>query len=177
MIERKNAMNAEARRRNLLTILSSADAPVNATTLANKLDVSRQVIVNDIAFLRASGSALISTPRGYLLQKPDGSSKGIIHQIACLHDSEGMRAELYAIVDAGCKVIDVVVEHPVYGQLVGMLQLSSRSEIEEFISRCSEAKPLSSLTGGVHLHTILCPSDDAFVRVKEELKKQKVLIT
>jgi transcriptional regulator of NAD metabolism len=167
-------MNAETRRREILTLLAGTDAPVSATTLAGKFDVSRQIIVNDVAFLRAAGSSLIATPRGYILQKQD---KGITHQIACLHDGDGMRAELYTIVDAGCKIIDVVVEHPVYGQLVGMLQLSTRGDIDEFINRCSDAKPLSSLTGGVHLHTILCPSDDAFVRVKEELKKLKILIS
>lgn len=166
-------MNAEIRRNKILSILSGVSDPISATVLAQKLNVSRQVIVNDVAILRASGSELIATPRGYILQ---GRETGIIHQIACIHDAGGMRDELNAIVDQGCKVIDVVVEHPVYGQLAGTLQLSNRNDVKEFVERSEEAQLLSYLTGGVHLHTILCPTEEAFERVKQELKKMKVLL-
>ncbi len=171
-------MNAEMRRNEILKILSHADSPVSAKILANKLNVSRQVIVGDVAILRACGSNLIATPKGYILQsKLQMTDKGISHQIACAHDAEGMLSELYAIVDAGCKVIDVIVEHPVYGQLIGLLQLSTRNDVDEFIIRCSEAQPLSYLTGGLHLHTVLCPDEAAFERAKEALNKLGILLT
>lgn len=166
-------MKAQVRRNKILGLLSKATAPVSATILANELNVSRQVIVNDVAILRASGSDLIATPRGYILQ---GKEMGIIHQIACVHDVKGMQDELNAIVDEGCKVIDVIVEHPVYGQLVGALQLSNRNDVKEFVQRSEETQPLSNLTGGLHLHTIVCPDDDAFERVKNALRKMKILL-
>jgi transcriptional regulator of NAD metabolism len=166
-------MNPEQRRKELLDMLS-ASTPVCASYLAKQLKVSRQIIVGDISILRAKGETIIATPRGYILQYAD---KGIKYQIACLHNSENMRAELNAIVDQNCKVIDVIVEHPVYGQLCGMLQLSTRMDVEIFINKCSKAQPLSFLTDGIHIHTLSCPNEEAFERVKLELTKLKILLS
>ena len=82
------------------------------------------------------------------------------------------------MVDCGCTVLDVIVEHPVYGQLTAALQLSSRYDVEQFISkmRNSSAAPLSALTEGIHLHTLSCPSEDAFAHLKEQLKQMGVLL-
>jgi hypothetical protein len=89
-----------------------------------------------------------------------------------------MVEELNAIVDQGCTVVDVVVEHPLYGQLVGKLELSNRYEVSQFVKRCqeAEAQPLSNLTDGVHLHTIRGPHEDALRRVKESLKELGFLL-
>ena len=81
-----------------------------------------------------------------------------------------MEAELEIMVDNGCTVLDVIVDHPVYGQLTGALQLSSRYDVRRFIQRAGAAQPLSLLTEGVHLHTLSCPDEDAFRRVLEELR-------
>ena len=82
------------------------------------------------------------------------------------------------MVDCGCTVVDVIVEHPVYGQLTAPLALSSRYDVEQFIQRMqdSPAQPLSALTGGVHLHTLSCPSEDAFQRVRAALHSMGVLL-
>ena len=82
------------------------------------------------------------------------------------------------MVDNGCTVVDVAVEHPVYGQLSGRLQISSRYDVSEFIRRVDEesAKPLSLLTGGVHLHTLLCPDEAAFQRVRAALDQAGFLV-
>ena len=82
-----------------------------------------------------------------------------------------MARELEIMVDNGCQVVDVVVEHPLYGQLTGQLHLSSRYDVQEFIRSVSEsrAKPLSDLTGGIHLHNLLCPSQEAYQRVRSAL--------
>ena len=84
-----------------------------------------------------------------------------------------MGEELNAIVDQGCTVLDVIVEHPIYGQLTGPLRLSSRYDVAQFVARCEEedAAPLSQLTEGVHLHTVLCPSQEAAGRVREALEQ------
>ena len=80
------------------------------------------------------------------------------------------------MVDNGCTVLDVIVEHPVYGQLTGALGLASRYDVGQFIARADAAQPLSLLTEGVHLHTLLCPDGEAFLRVKEELRGKGFLL-
>ena len=91
--------------------------------------------------------------------------------MACAHSPADTGRELMLIVDNGCQVVDVVVEHPIYGQLTGQLHLSSRYDVQQFIRSVSEsrARPLSDLTGGIHLHTLQCPSREAYQRVLEEL--------
>ena len=62
-------MKGEERRTKLLDILSSSNSPVSGGTLSKKLDVSRQIIVQDISLLRANGATIFSTNKGYLLQE------------------------------------------------------------------------------------------------------------
>ena len=83
------------------------------------------------------------------------------------------------MVDNGCTVVDVIVEHPIYGQISGRLDLSSRYDVLQFVEKLSgeNAPPLSSLTGGVHLHTLLCPNEAAYRRVRDELAKENLLFT
>ena len=78
----------------------------------------------------------------------------------------------------GCTVLDVIVDHPIYGQLTGPLQLSTRYDVVQFIARCAQAdaQPLSKLTEGIHLHTLSCPSEEAFQRVRTALHAMGVLL-
>lgn len=168
-------MRSEQRRKALLDILRQTIEPISASALASRFEVSRQVIVGDVALLRSSGEQISATPRGYVMGQ---SHSGIVKQVAVKHGPGRLEAELNAIVDHGCTVMDVIVEHPVYGQLTGSLQISSRYDVRQFINRCTsyKAHPLSKLTGGIHLHTLLCPDEEAFIRVKEELKRLGVLL-
>ena len=163
-------MNAAQRRTRILDELKAAPAPLSATALAQKLSVSRQIIVGDVALLRAGGLDITATPRGYLLPKPPS---GITRTFACRHRKDQMEAELNAIVDQGCTVLDVIVDHPIYGQLTGPLRLGSRYDVAQFVARCRQeaAAPLSQLTEGVHLHTVLCPDEGASRRVREALEQ------
>ena len=168
-------MTASTRRQNLLEDLKNADQPISASAFAQKYSVSRQIIVGDVALLRASGQNIISTPRGYIIP---GQAIGKICTIACRHTADQMRDELYAIVDQGCLIRDVIVEHPLYGQLTGNLALASRFDVDRYLERSREsaAQPLSLLTEGIHLHTIECPSGEAFRKVKERLKDLHILL-
>ena len=167
-------MRAEERRQAILEHLRQASRPVSAGYLAERFSVSRQAVVGDVALLRAAGADISATPRGYVILK---AGRGLVRRVACRHDAAGMEAELNAMVDQGCSVLDVIVEHPVYGQLTGPLQLSSRYDVGQFIARCAEsdARPLSDLTGGIHLHTLSCPGEDAFRRAREALGALGVL--
>lgn len=163
-------MDATQRRAQIAEYLSHAGAPVSASALAGRFRVSRQIIVGDIALLRASGLEIAATPRGYMPPQHDG---GVLHTVACIHAPQDMAQELELIVDHGCTVVDVIVEHPVYGQITGQLQLSSRYDVRQFIQKvtASDAKPLSDLTHGVHLHSIRCPGEDAYRRVLAALEQ------
>ena len=169
-------MRADERRQAILDILNRSGQPVSATVLARQFSVSRQIIVGDIALLRAAGADISATPRGYVAHQ--SSPAGLVRQVACRHTAEGMEAELNAMVDQGCTVLDVIVDHPIYGQLTGPLQLSSRYDVAQFIARCdqADAKPLSDLTGGIHLHTLSCPDEAAFRRVQVVLRDMGVLV-
>ena len=171
-------MQNDARRADILLSLSKSQKPVSATALAEKYHMSRQSIVGDIALLRAAGNDIIATSRGYLLSNPL-KAPFLEKTIACKHDAAAMRDELYIAVDEGCTVADVVVEHPLYGELRGRLQLSTRHEVNEFLARsgASEAKPLSLLTSGIHLHTLLCPDEAAYERVTERLRAAGILLS
>ena len=167
-------MQADERRRRIIEELKNSAVPISAGKLAGLFGVSRQIIVGDIALLRASGTDITATPRGYILTR---GSDGIVHRIPCRHNSDEMKEELRILVDNGCVVRDVIVEHPIYGQLVGQLDLRARHDVSEFMKRIgrSDAAPLSDLTGGIHLHTILCPDEETYRRVLDELRKKGFL--
>lgn len=160
-------------RRNAIYQVLSADTPISATALAGRFGVTRQVVVGDIALLRAEGRSVIATPRGYIIPVPDG----FLRTIACVHNAQQTRDELNAMVDCGCTVIDVVVEHPVYGQLTAPLAISSRYDVEQFIEKMASASasPLSALTEGIHLHTLSCPDAQVFDHLCDKLREMGML--
>jgi len=166
-------MTAEKRRASILQQLRAASQPVSATALAKTFGVSRQIVVGDVALLRAAGTDITATPRGYVLDQNPG---GLIRQAACCHTASDMETELNIMVDNGCTVMDVVVDHPVYGQLTGALHLKNRYDVQQFILRSSKTRPLSLLTEGIHLHTLCCPDEAAFLRVCDSLRQAGYLL-
>ena len=167
-------MRAEERRQAIRELLQNSKQPVSASALAARFAVSRQIIVGDIALLRAAGAEISATPRGYVILR---ETAGLVRQVAVQHDAAGMEAELNAMVDQGCTVLDVIVEHPIYGQLTGPLQLVSRYDVAQFLARCSQPDArLSELTEGIHLHTLSCPDEAAFDRGREELRRLGILL-
>ena len=168
-------MEAQMRREKIAKRLEQAEGPVSATALAKEFCVSRQIIVGDVALLRAAGLDIAATPRGYVLPAGVG---GLRFTVATSHAGDRMEAELNAIVDQGGIVLDVIVEHPIYGQITAPLRLSSRYEVGQFIERCQKesAVPLSLLTDGVHLHTVVCQDAACEQRVKDALRELGILL-
>lgn len=166
-------MTASERRQAILARLTGGSAPISATALAKEYGVSRQIIVGDIALLRAGGQPISATPRGYVLSQED---TGLLRTVAVRHSYADMGRELRICVDNGCIVLDVIVEHALYGQLTGQLQLSSRYDVEQFLLRSQGAQPLSTLTDGIHLHTLRCPSQEAYLRVLTQLDEAGFLL-
>lgn len=170
-------MNAEQRRSEIAALLSISKTALSATAIAARFGVSRQIIVGDVAILRAAGVRIAATPRGYCLERADASG-GILRTVVCRHRTEQICSEFYAVVDNGGTVCDVTVEHPIYGQLSAQLQIASRWDADEFVKKVAEtgASPLSRLTDGVHLHTIRCADEAAFDRISAALQKLGILL-
>mgnify|MGYP004560950177 FL=1 len=169
-------MDSAKRREHIMRELKDSDRPISATKFAKELSVSRQIIVGDVALLRASGEKILATPRGYILERTNGQAE---YTVACVHDFENMEKELNIMVDNGCTVVNVTVEHPLYGQLTGPLHLSNRYDVSQFMAACREhgASPLSTLTGGIHLHVLSCPDRECFERTYKELDDAGLIYT
>jgi len=168
-------MEAEQRREEILKLLTDSQGPVVARALAESFDVSRQVIVGDIALLRAAGQDIYSTPKGYVMRK--AAAEGITTQLVCVHSREETKDELYTVVDTGCEVLDVIVEHPLYGVIRGELNLSSRLEVDEFLDKLQETETtlLSTLTHGIHTHTVRGKDRATLEKLSDKLKEKGYL--
>lgn len=173
-------MNAAKRRELIISHLKSSSVPISASSLATLLQVSRQIIVSDVAILRAGGMDISATPRGYIFSENDTTKinhnfEGIL---ACKHTAEQLREELYTIVDFGAEVIDVTIEHSLYGQLSGRLNITSRYDVDLFLDKIQNSAdlPLSILTEGVHLHKIGCRDENTYELIKQTLESKNILI-
>lgn len=169
-------MDGDQRRNEIVKVLSGSEKPVSATSLAKQYDVSRQVIVQDIALLRAIGYDILATARGYILNK---ELETMLQRVLIVkHDKMHTEEELNIIVDNGGRVRNVIVSHPIYGQLVGDLMLRTRRDIKQFVEKLSEkdATPLLNLTDGVHMHTIEATSEEDLDIIEEELEKHGFLV-
>lgn len=165
---------SDSRRSKIQDLLKHAQEPLTGTVLAEKLGVSRQVIVQDIAVLRAQGVQIIATSSGYTCKSNQMDSQ-LIKTIVSKHQGfDEMGDELRLIVEYGCRVIDVIVEHPVYGEIVGNLHIKTLSDVEKFLDNVKKtnAKPLATLTEGEHIHTIQVPSEKVFELLLMELKSK-----
>lgn len=168
-------MDADKRRKQIIKHLKNSSEPVVARSLAKQFDVSRQVIVGDIALLRASGEDIYSTPKGYVMREP--YPQGQTTQLVCIHSPEDTKEELYTVVDNGGKILDVIVEHPVYGVMRGELNISNRVEVDEFVGKIADNDTvlLSALTEGIHTHTIFAKNKNLLNKIEKALKTKGFL--
>ena len=178
-MDRMKRMTGEERRDYIVHLLKNSKKPIRGKTLADKTNVSRQVIVTDIALLKTANEPIIGTNRGYLYMQEETSTEMHRRVIVCSHTPEQTKLELETIVDFGVTILDVIVEHPFYGDLTGSLMISSRFDVGQFLNVIStqEASLLSVLTGGVHLHTIEADSIRKLDAACEALQKLGILLT
>ena len=166
-------MNGEARRETIIQKLLESKNPIPGVTLAKELDVSRQVIVQDIALLRANGSEIISTNRGYILR----GERECTRVFKVIHSDDEVEEELDCIVDAGGVVEDVFVYHKVYGVIKAKMNIHSRREAEQYIKELKSGKSslLKNVTSGYHYHTVVAKSREVLDIIQEELQKKGFL--
>ena len=101
-----------------------------------------------------------------------------ISTIACQHNDDNLQTELEIIIDNGGKVRDVIVEHPLYGEIRVNLFINSRRDIQLFLAKKEKtnASALMSITNGLHYHTIEIPNMETLELIKTELNKAHILI-
>lgn len=162
------------RKEKILNILKKTKKSVTGAELSEKCGVSRQIIVGDIALLRAQGEPIISTPRGYQIA---GKSTGIRRNFVTRHGPELLEAELNAIVDNGGIVDNVVIEHDVYGFIEAKLNLHSRRDVTQFMKRMQEttASMLASISRGVHTHVVEARSEEDLDAIERALRDLGIL--
>ncbi len=169
-------MKSTERRQQVYLDLLNIKRSLKGQELAEKYKVTRQVIVKDIAILRAEGKEIVATPDGYIVQKNTRSKINKI--IAISHNKSEIEQELKIVLKYGGTIKDVIVEHPVYGEIKANLMIKSLYDLENFIRKIEEynAQPLSSLTGGIHLHTIEADNKEAIQKIVEDMDKRGYLI-
>ena len=167
-------IEGDIRREKIIEIMSNQKEPVSGSDLAKKFGVSRQVIVQDIALIRAEGNNVISTNRGYILNAPHTVSR--IFKVH--HTDADLENELCGIVDLGGKVINVMVNHRVYGHIEAELNIGSRRQVENFMEdiRNGKSSPLKNITSDYHYHKVEAESEEILDMIQDMLKRRGFLI-
>lgn len=167
-------MTGSERRAYIIEQIQNSKSPVSGTILAKRCEVSRQVIVQDIALLRTAGYDILSTNRGYILHVPDNVSR--IFKVR--HTDEQLEEELNLIVDLGGYVVNVIVNHRVYGQLEAELGIRSRKMVKEFLKDIESgvSSPLKNVTSGYHYHKVEADTEDTLDEIEEMLREKGFLV-
>lgn len=167
-------MTGSERRAGIIRQIQKSSNPVSGSELAKSYNVSRQVIVQDIALIRAKGYDIISTNRGYILNIPRSVSRVFKVQ----HTDEELTDELYAIVDLGGCIENVMVNHKVYGHIEANLNISSRRKVYEFMNdiKSGKSSPLKNITSNYHYHTVSADSEETLDLIENELRQMGFLI-
>ena len=160
-------MNGNERREQILKILKTQNAPISGTELAKRFSLSRQVIVQDIAILRANGAQIESIHSGYILKKENGFTRVFkVH-----HTDEQVEDELNIIVDLGARVEDVFVYHKVYGVVKAPMNLKSRKDVRQYMNDINSGKSalLKNITSNYHYHTVCADDIETLEQIQETL--------
>ena len=166
-------MSGQERREQIVHLLSTRDKALSGSFLASQLDVSRQVIVQDIALLRANGMNILSTNRGYILYQPKECSRVFKEH----HSDAETEEELFLIVDYGGTVKDVFVYHRVYGTVRAEMNIRSRRDVSRFLEdiRSGKSSLLKNITSGYHYHTVTAASEEVLDQIQEMLQEKGFL--
>lgn len=168
----------QERRNKILSLLKNSQGPITGTDLAKMANVSRQVIVNDINLLKAKNEPIIATNQGYLYLKNNNENQWFEKKIVCFHTKEQAEDELLTMVDCGVTVKNVIIEHPIYGEITANMMFSNRIDVMNFIKQVNEinASFLSQLTDGTHLHVISAPTEEQVQLAEERLRQKGYLV-
>ncbi len=171
-------MTGEERRTGILRMLKDSALPLSGVALARAFHVSRQVIVQDIALMRAESIPILSTNKGYLC-RPGGMENTQPKRVFFVrHTTAQVLEEFLTVVELGGKVLDVAVEHELYGQIRVDLLIESQLDARDFSARLDACRdnPLKVLTDDCHYHTVAAPSEKLLDLIEAELKAKGFLV-
>lgn len=171
-------MKVQERRQAIVEALEAAQNPISASDLAASFDISRQIIVSDINRLRQAGYQITSTHRGYIMsQTLQTVPLNYRDRICCRHSLSQTQRELEIVLDHGAAFESVEIDHPIYGLITASLAIEGDQDIQSFMSLTQDHQGalLSSLTQGIHYHTLKCPDKASFLAIKAALKEEGIL--
>lgn len=170
-------MDGDKRRQNIVQCLKESSTPLSASKIARTTGVSRQIIVGDVALLRASGVNIVATNKGYVLSDSETKAKALT-LVKLIHQNEDIYDELCTIVDYGGRILNIEVNHSVYGKLVCDINVSNRIQAGEYASKFENGSVnhLSSLTSGVHYHYIEANDEITLIRIQKALNDKGYLV-
>lgn len=166
-------MTGTERRNKILQMLTESETPIAGRALSEALQVSRQVIVQDMALLRAQEYHIISTNQGYFLLKQDKTSR--VFKVS--HSDDQVAEELNLIVDYGGVVEDVFIYHKFYGTVRAVLNIRSRKDVEIFLQDLASGKSglLKNVTSNYHYHTVSAPTEKLLDLIQQQLQEKGFL--
>ena len=167
-------MKVAERRKAIVNLLLSAKEPIAGGALAQKFNISRQIIVQDITVLKGMGYEILSTSRGYVMQKSPLSER--VFKVR--HTTEQTEDELSCIVSLGGTVVDVFVWHKVYGKIEAALNIFSPMHVKQFLEgvRTGQSTELMHITGGYHYHTVRADNEAVLDRIEAALNEKNYIV-
>lgn len=169
----------DQRRAQILQILKENGSPLSGTMLAKMMGVSRQIIVQDIALIRAENHNILSTNKGYICRTVEDNTDNRPKRVFFVkHTTEEVLDEFLTVLELGGTVLDVAVEHEIYGQIRVDLLIETPQDARDFVSKLEVCKdnPLKVLTDDCHYHTIAAASEKLLDLIQHELKNKGYLI-
>nr|MBP3599122.1 transcription repressor NadR [Eubacterium sp.] len=169
-------MSGNERRDSIVRRLRESKKPISGTKLAEEYSVSRQVIVQDIAILRAAHMDILSTNRGYILN--GGAGGNAIRVFKMSNTDEQTEDALNTIVYYGGVVENDFVNHKVYGRVQVDLNIRTSRDVTEFVHGIKSGKstPLKNITSDYHYHTVSADSEETLDLIEKALMEKKYLI-
>ena len=170
-------MTGEQRRMKIRQLLLDARKPMTGTALAKELHVSRQVIVQDIALMRAEHLPILSTNKGYLLRSDGVRVQQPKRVFFVRHTTDQVLEEFMTVIDLGGRILDVSVEHELYGPIRADLLIENAQDAADFVARLEKCRdnPLKVLTDDCHFHTVTAPSEKLLDLIEAELRSRGFL--
>ena len=167
-------MKVAERRKAIVNLLLSAKEPISGGALAQRFNISRQIIVQDITVLKGTGYEILSTNQGYVMQRSPLAEK--VFKVR--HTTDQTEDELSCIVDLGGTVVDVFVWHKVYGRIDAPLNIFSQMQIKQFLEgvRTGQSTELMHITGGYHYHTVRAESEAVLDRIEAALTERNYIV-
>lgn len=171
-------VTGENRRLGILQMLRSQGEPLSGAALAKAFGVSRQVIVQDIALMRAENHSILSTNKGYLYRAEGTEPSQPKRVFYVKHTTEQVEEEFLLITELGGRVLDVAVEHELYGYIQVNLLIETPQDARDFAQKLAGCRdnPLKVLTDDCHYHTVTAPSEKLLDLMETELRSKGYLV-